>query len=56
MIYIIVATIQVYRDELEEHVDEYQSSVCFFVFKAPLKKLESLETVELIISMALELE
>jgi len=56
MIYIIVATIMVYRDELEEHSEEYQSSVCFFVFKAPLKKLESLDTVEQIISMALELE
>ena len=56
MIYIIVATIMVYRDELEENSEEYQSSVCFFVFKAPLKKLESLDTVEQIISMALELE
>ena len=56
MIYIVVAVIQLYKAELYDNVDEYQSSVCFFVFKAPILKLEDLDTVEKVISMALDLE
>ena len=39
IIYLAVAMIILYRTELEEGADEYQSSVCFFVFKAPMTKL-----------------
>lgn len=42
--------------ELEAQADEYQSSVCFFVFKAPLTKLHSLEEVEKVVRLALEME
>ena len=56
IVYLVVATIILYKDELYENVDEFQSSVCFFVFKAPLLKLNDLEQVEKIIERASEIE
>ena len=52
IVYLVVATIILYKDELYDNVDEFQSSVCFFVFKAPLVKLNQLENVETVIEMA----
>ena len=43
IVYLVVATIMLYRDELYDNVNEFQSSVCFFVFKAPLTKLNQLD-------------
>ena len=40
IIYLVVAMIKIHEPELEEYADEYQSSVCFFVFKAPIRKLD----------------
>ena len=51
IVYLVVATIILYKDELYDNVDEFQSSVCFFVFKAPLVKLNQLENVETVIEM-----
>ena len=42
IIYLTVAVILMYKEELYEHSEEYQSSVCFFVFKAPLEKISTL--------------
>ena len=56
IVYLVVATILLYKEELEENADEYQSSVCFFVFKAPLQKLNQIENVETMIRTALDLE
>ena len=56
IIYLTVAVILMYKEELYEHSEEYQSSVCFFVFKAPLEKISTLEGVERGISMAVELQ
>ena len=55
IVYLVCACILAHRDELEENVDEYQSSVCFFVFKSPLLKLSNLEQLERIIEQAAEL-
>ena len=52
IVYLVVATIILYKDELYDNVDEFQSSVCFFVFKAPLVKLNQLENIETVIEMA----
>ena len=55
IVYLVVATIMLYKDELYENVDEFQSSVCFFVFKAPLVKLNQPDQVEKVIEMANEI-
>ena len=56
IIYLICACILIYKEELYENAEEFQSSVCFFVFKAPLLKLNDLEQVEKIIERASEIE
>ena len=56
IVYLSVAVILEYRGELEENVDEFQSSVCFFVFKSPLDRLSSLETTERVICRARQLQ
>jgi len=56
IVYLCVAMIKLYEEELEENAEEMQSSVCFFVFKAPLKKLNSLDQVNRLVSLALEFE
>lgn len=56
IIYLVVAMIEIHEPELEEFADEYQSSVCFFVFKAPIRKLDQPDTVTELIAKALEYE
>ena len=56
IIYLICACILFYKEELIENADEYQSSVCFFVFKAPLIKLNDIQKVEKIIEHSREIE
>ena len=56
IIYLVVATILEHKEELEENAEEYQSSVCFFVFKPPLTKLNSIDVVERIIARAAEIQ
>ena len=50
--YLVCACILAYQNELEENAEEFQSSVCFFVFKAPLVKLNDLNKLETIIAKA----
>ena len=52
IVYLMCACILAYRDEIFANYDEFQSSVCFFVFKSPLTKLNSLEVVESLIERA----
>ena len=49
IVYLVCATILAHSDLIYEHADEYQSSVCFFVFKAPLQRLSDSDTLERII-------
>ena len=56
IIYLVVAIMLEYREELEDNADEYQSSVCFFVFKSPLLKLNSPDVVERIIARAFDIQ
>ena len=56
IVYLAVAMIKLHEAELMENVEEYQSSVCFFVLKAPLLKLNSQEEVQKLIAIAMECE
>ena len=56
IVYFAVAMLKLYQEELEENAEEYQSSVCFFVFKAPLNRLNSPEEIHKLIQIALECE
>ena len=49
IVYLVVSTIILYKEELFENAEEFQSSVCFFVFKAPLTKLNNIDQVEKVI-------
>ena len=52
IVYIMCACILAHRDEIVENYADFQSSVSFFIFKAPLTKMNSLEMVERIIERA----
>lgn len=55
-IYLVCAVILAYKGELEANAEEYQSSVCFFVFKSPLTKLSDPVELEKILMRARLLE